>query len=166
MYPSDRADLRARNHQSFVSSEVSAAGTESNMEKRSPVSPVHPHVPKEMAPQAGSSMAHPGLITTRSTPGPTGHAAELTGIPANNGFTELPPDSERLAINKPDETSNRPMGPAATVPDSNVSLLWSTIGLSGRDMGEQGASANRNRPHVMSWMEYNGGNGGGLTSAL
>lgn len=166
MYPSDRADLRARNHQSFVSSEGSAAGTDSNIEKRSPVSPVHPHIPKEMATQAGSSMAHPGPNMTNLAPGPTGNTTELTGIPANNRFTELPPDSERLAINKPDQTSDRPMGQAATVPDSNVSLLWSTIGLSGRDMGEQAASTNRNRPHVMSWMEYNGGNGGGLTSTL
>ena len=134
-----RANPTAGNHQSFVSSAGSAAGTDSNLEKRSPVSPIHPHIPGSLS----------------NTP-------ELTGASANNGFTELPLDPEHLAINQRNQIDNRAVGQVASSQDP----VLSNSSLPPHKDEAHTAAVNKNKPHVMSWMDYNGGGGGGMGSNL
>ena len=104
-------------------------------------------------------MVRPDVDMTRLTPGPIRNTAELTGVPASDGFAELPLDPERLAINKVNPTSPPSVAPAAPL-QADGSLMRPNLNLSQRSDSEQGISLNRNRPHVMSWMEYDGDRGG------
>ena len=94
-------------------------------------------------------------------PGSVPNTPELTGASANDGFTELPPDPERLAINQPSQPSKSPIGqiksPQFPLANSNPAL---------RNNEAQAAAANTHKPHVMSWMDYDGEGSGGMGSKL
>lgn len=143
-----------------MSSQGSAAGTDSNMEKRSPISPVHPHISEGGVTQDDSSTICPDHDPARPIQCPAKYTPELTGTSANDGFIELPPDPERLLMNQPIQTSNTSAETTAPQP-SNGSILPSSLNTTKRTNDEQQASSTANRPHVMSWMEYGGGGGGG-----
>jgi len=143
-----------------VSSQGSAAGTDSNMEKRSPISPVHPHMSPGEVTQDDSSTIRPDHDPTRPIQCPTKYTPELTGTSANDGFIELSPDPERLMMNQPMQTSNTNAETAASQ-RSYGSILPSSLNSTKGTNGEQQTSSTANRPHVMSWMEYDGGGGGG-----
>ena len=160
LYPDGLEDPRVRNQESFVSSEGSAAGTENNMEKRSPVSPAHPqphpHMSRERVPPAGSSMVRPDHDMTWTTPSPAGNPPELAGVPADEIF-ELSLQPEHLQINKPNSTSVgyvQPLPPPQ--PDGNQ--MVANLNTLRRAADQQGVATNVNPGHVMSWMgDLNGG---------
>ena len=98
-------------------------------------------------------------------PGPVPNTPELTGASANDGFTELPPDPERLAINQPNQTSKPPVGQGAStqIPGS---FLFANSNLPLQNNEIQAAAANTHKPHVLSWMDYNSEGSGGMGSKL
>lgn len=148
-----------------MSSQGSAAGTDSNLEKKSPVSPMHPHMSRGGVTQDDSSTIRPDHDLTRPRHGATEYTPELTGISANDGFIELSPDPERLMMNQPMQASNPSAATAAPL-RSYGSHMHSSPNSSERTNGEQQALSTTNRSHVMSWMEYDGHGGGGMGSKL
>ncbi len=126
---------------------------------------MYPHIPEEGVPQADRPMVRPDHDMTRLTQGPTGYTPELTGISANDGFTELSPTSERLMMNQPIQTLNPSAGPGSFLQPDGSLMQPSSNGLRQRN-GEKEASTNKKGSHVMSWMEYDGQGGGGMGPKL
>lgn len=146
-------NLKQKNRESLISSEASAAGADSNLERRSPVSPIHPPILEDREPYLDSSMIRPDLEMAGSTPDPTGFTPELTGIPAPTHPAELSPNPERLAINNAhrvsrssDIGSSGAGSPVSSQPDG--SFMRSNLNV------PQTGNNRREDPHVMSWMEY------------
>ena len=154
LYANGSANTRVRNHESCVSSEGSAAGTDSNLEKKPPVSPVHPDTPGERVLEADSSMVRPDHDMTWSTPSPAGNPPELAGVPAEE-ISELSLKPEHLPINKPNSPS---IAAVQQLPSPQPGENLMTANLDSPHRSADGQRRAKNRDHIMSWnREFVGG---------